>query len=155
MFIIKLLKKYGLINIILISIYQIYFFFLRGNGFFVDFSVEKKINKFHATIPTPYYILNLIKKQKYLSKENISAFIDFGSGEGLVVSYMRDYLMYKTIYAYELNKILTEKYKKNYKNIKIFNKNLEKFNKNDSIFLGKINKKNQFFYIFLIHFILS
>ena len=86
--------------------------------FFVDFSVEKKNNKFHAVIPTPYYILALIKKQKYLSKENVSAFIDFGSGEGLVVSYMRDYLGYKSIYAYELNKFLIERFKKNYEKFK-------------------------------------
>ena len=148
MFLFKLLKKYGIINIIIISIYQIYFFFLRGNGFFVDFSVEKKNNKFHAVIPTPYYILALIKKQKYLSKENVSAFIDFGSGEGLVVSYMRDYLGYKSIYAYELNKFLIERFKKNYEKVKIFNKNLENFSKNDPIFFDKINKKKAIFLYF-------
>ena len=148
MFIIKLLKKYGLINIILIVIYQIYFFFLKRNSFFVDFSVEKKHKKFHAVIPTPYYILTLVKKQKYLSKKFISTFIDFGSGQGLVVSYMREHLGYRNIYAYELDKILIKKFKKNYEKVKIFNKNLEKFNKNDAFFFDKISKKNAIFLYF-------
>ena len=148
MFIFKLLKKYGLLNIILISIYQIYYLFFNLRSIYVDFSIEKKNEKFHAVIPTPYYVLRLIKKQKYLSNKKISTFVDFGSGTGLVVSYVRDYLGYKNIYGYELNKILIKKFKKNYEKVKIFNKNCENFSKNDQIFFDKVDKKKAIFLYF-------
>lgn len=114
----------------------------------------KKKCKIPCSHPNSILCSSSYKKQKYLSNKKISTFVDFDSGTGLVVSYVRDYLGYKNIYGYELIKSLIKKLKKNYEKVKIFNKKCENFSKNDQIFFDKVDKKKQFSYIFLIHSIL-
>ena len=90
--------------IFLYEILNIYRF--RFNDYLVINSTNKR---FEPSVPTPYYCLSLIEKN--ISKKKYD-FIDFGCGQGRVVSYIKKIQNIQKIIGIENNLRLKKKLKK-------------------------------------------
>ena len=125
------IKKYGLKLIITIVIFElIYIYKLRFSDYF---ATKKGKNNLEPYVPTPYYILFLIKKKiKNIIKDSI--FIEFGCGKGRVISYFENEEFSKII-GIEINSNLQKYLYFKSKKIKIFIDDCRNIN-----FLNEIQK---------------
>lgn len=106
----KNIKNYGILNFTLIIIYEIINLFkLKKFDLFYDESktssykeVRQNPKKFNGPyLPTPFYILNIIKKEIKKSNFTDYTFIDFGCGACRVLNYFNDY--FKKLIGIDIN----------------------------------------------------
>jgi hypothetical protein len=106
----KNIRNYGILNFTLIIIYEIINLFkLKKFDLFYDESktnsykeVRQNSKKFNGPyLPTPFYILNIIKKEIKKSNFIDYTFIDFGCGACRVLNYFNDY--FKKLIGIDIN----------------------------------------------------
>ena len=106
----KNIKNYGILNFVLIIIYEIINLFkLKKFDLFYDESktnsykeVRQNSKKFNGPyLPTPFYILNIIRKEIKKSNFIDYTFIDFGCGACRVLNYFNDY--FKKLIGIDIN----------------------------------------------------
>tara|TARA_A100001011_G_scaffold342795_1_gene376606 strand:+ start:1223 stop:1846 length:624 start_codon:yes stop_codon:yes gene_type:complete len=101
------INKYGVKFLFFIFLYEILNIYrFRFNDYLVINSTNKR---FEPSVPTPYYCLSLIEKN--ISKKKYD-FIDFGCGQGRVVSYIKKIQNIQKIIGIENNLRLKKKLKK-------------------------------------------
>ena len=101
------INKYGVKFLFFIFLYEILNIYrFRFNDYLVINPTNKR---FEPSVPTPYYCLSLIEKN--ISKKKYD-FIDFGCGQGRVVSYIKKIQNIQKIIGIENNLRLKKKLKK-------------------------------------------
>jgi len=85
------ISQYGLLSFLKIIIFEIlYFRFNKQLDF--SFAAKKFSSKNIEYVPTPYYLLYLIKKNLPLPQINKYDLVDFGCGKGRVYNYFKSYI---------------------------------------------------------------
>jgi len=127
-------KKYGfklLTNIFIFEILNLYRFRLADY-----FAEDPTLKKYEPYIPSPYYILSLLKEFFYSAN---SVFIDFGCGKGRVIKFINSYNNFKEIVGIENNL----KLKKDLKKIKSNKINIYFKDCNNKKFIKYLSKKHK------------
>lgn len=88
-FVKKFITQYGFFYSIKIIAFEIFFFRLNKELIF-NFASKKFDNRNIEYVPTPYYLLYLIKKN--LPNVNKFDLIDFGCGRGRVYNFFKNYI---------------------------------------------------------------
>ena len=127
------IKQYGFFFLIKLLIYEL--INLYKFRYYDYINLQKYEDDLEPCVPSPYFILNIFSKK--LKKEfNNSTFIDFGSGKGRVISYVKNE-NFKKIIGIEINKKLNNYLNFNQNNIIIYNKDCRDIN-----FINKLINEN-------------
>ena len=136
----NIIRQYGLLSFLKIIIFEILYFRFNKE---LDFSfASKKFNSKNIEyVPTPYYLLYLIKKN--LPQINKYDLVDFGCGKGRVYNYFKSYI------NFFIGMDIIQEYKENFNTssrfINVDCRNINKLQKK----IKHYNKKR--FYFFLSH----
>ena len=100
-------KKYGILNILYLVIYEI-FFIISKKSKLTDYLIKnnKYSEESEPYLPSPFLILSLTKK--YIPKNINYSFFDFGCGKGRVLRYYENNYFIDKLYGIESNPDIIE-----------------------------------------------